>query len=69
MGMLCSCDNSQICTIREIVSFGRNLREGRDATPDPDTKEGNSTMSLTRNPKMGRLEVNTLPRKDSTLYR
>ena len=28
MGMLCSCADSQICTIHEIVSFDRNPREG-----------------------------------------
>ena len=29
MGMLHSCEDSQICTIHEIVSFGRNPREER----------------------------------------
>ena len=46
------------------MSFGRNPSKGRDATPDPDTTEGNFYYMPTRNPKMGRLEVNTLPRKD-----
>ena len=66
MGMLhsCSCEDSQICTIHEIVSFAKNPKEGRDDTYDPDAAEGNFYYVPTRNPKMGRLEVNTLPRKD-----
>ena len=64
MGMLGSCEDSQICTIHEIVSFGRNPREGRDDTPDSDTMEGNLYYVPIGNPTMGRLEVNTLPRKD-----
>ena len=63
MGMLHSCEDSQICTIHEIMSFARNPKEGRDDTSDPDTTEGNFYFVPTRNPKMGRLEVNTLPRK------
>ena len=64
MGMLCSCEDSQICTIHKIVSFTKNPREGRDDRPDPDTSEGNFYCVPTRNPKTGRLEVNILPRKD-----
>ena len=64
MVMLCSCDDSKSCTIHKIVSFTRNPREGRDDTSDPDTTEGNFYYVLTRNAKMGRLEVNTHPRKD-----
>ena len=64
MGMLCSCEDSQICTIHEIVSFDRNPREGMSDTSNPDTTEGNSYYVPTINPKMGRLEVNTLPKKD-----
>ena len=64
MGMLRSCEDSQICTIHKIVSFARNPREGRDDTSDPNTTEGNFYYVPTRNPKTGRLEVNTLPRKD-----
>ena len=63
IGMLCSCEDSQIFTIHEIVSFARNPWEVRDDTSDPDTTEGNFYYVPTRNPKMGRLEVNTLPRK------
>ena len=64
MGMLCSFEDSQICRIHEIVSFGRNHRGGRNDTPNPETTEGNFYYIPTRNPKIGRLEVNTLPRKD-----
>ena len=63
IGMLRSCEDSQICTIHEIVSFARNPREGRDDTSNPDTTEENFYVP-TRNPKTGRLEVNTHPRKD-----
>ena len=59
-----SCEDSHICTIQKIVNFGRIPREGRDDTPDPDTMKGNFYYIPTRNHKMGRLEVNTLPRKD-----
>ena len=64
MGILHSCEDSQICTIHEIVNFARNPREGRDDTSAPDTTEGNFYYVPTRNLKMGRLEVNTLPRKE-----
>ena len=42
----------------------KNPKEGRDDTSDPDAIEGNFYYVPTRNPKTGRLEVNTLPRKD-----
>ena len=63
MGMLHSCEGSQICTLHESVSFGTNPREGRDATPNPDTTEENFYYVPTGNPKTDRLEVNTLPRE------
>ena len=59
MGMLHSCKDSQISTIHEIITFDKNPGKGRD---------GKSDLVLyhvpTRNPMMGRLEVNTLPNKD-----
>ena len=62
-GMLHSCEDSQICTIHEIVSFGRNPREGR--MPHlTQTPQREFLLFPTRNPKTGRLQVNTLPRKD-----
>ena len=64
MGMLHSCADSQICTIHKIMSVDRNPKEGRDDTSNPDTVEGNFYYVPTRNHKTGRLEVNTLPRKD-----
>ena len=64
MGMLHSCEDSQIYTIHEIVSFDRNPREGRDDSFDPDNAEGNLYYVPTRNPRTGRLEVNTLPWKN-----
>ena len=57
-GMLHSCEDSQICTIYEIVMFDKNPRKGRDGKSDPDLYH-----VPTRNPRMGRLEVNTLPKK------
>ena len=59
MGMLCSCEDSQICTIHEIVMFDKDPRKGRDGKPDPDLYH-----VPTRNPRMGRLEVNTHLKKD-----
>ena len=64
MGIVCSCEDSQTCTIHKIVSFAKNTKEGRDDTSDPDAAEGNFYYVPTRNPKMGRLVVNTLSRKD-----
>ena len=63
MGMLHCCADSQICTVHKIVSFDKSPREGRDDTSNPDTLEGNFYYVPTSNPKTGRLEVNTLPRK------
>ena len=62
--MLHSCEDSQICTIHKIVTFDKNPREGRDGRSDPVLYH-----VPTRNPRMGRLEVNTLQRRTSTLYR
>ena len=64
MEMLCSFEDSQICTIHEIVRFNRSPKEGRDDTSNPDTTKGNFYYVPTRNPRLGRLELNTLPRKD-----
>ena len=64
MGMLHSCEDSQICTIHENVMFDRNPRKGRDGKSDPDATKRNLYYVPTRNPRMGRLEVNTLPKKD-----
>ena len=59
MGMLCSCEDSQICTVYKIVMFDRNPRKGRDGGFDKVLYH-----VPTRNPYMGRLEVNTLSKKD-----
>ena len=59
MRMLCSCGDSQIYTVHEIVTFDKNPRKGRDSKSEPVLYH-----VPTRNPRMGRLEVNTLPKKD-----
>ena len=64
MGMHCSCEGSQICTLHEVVMLDQNPREGRDDKSDPDPTKGNLYYVPTRNPRTGRLEVNTLPKKD-----
>ena len=64
MGMLRSWEDSQIYTICEIVSFDRNPREGRDDSSNPGNTEGNLYYVPTRNPRTGRLEVNTLTWKN-----
>ena len=64
MSMLHSCQDSDICTIHEIVSFSRNPMVGKDEPSDPDDAEGSFYYVPTRNPKTGRLEMNTPPRKD-----
>ena len=69
MGTLHSCEDSQICTIYEIVMFDRNPRKGRDGKSDPDPTKENLYYVPTRYPRIGRLEVNTLPKKDFYLYR
>ena len=64
MGMFHSCQDGQICTIDEIVTFDRNPRKGRDGKSDPNPTKGNLYYVPTRNSRMGRLVVNTLPKKD-----
>ena len=64
MGMLHSYENSQICTLHENVMFDQNPREWRDGKSDPDPTKGNLYYVPTRHPRTGRLEVNTLPKKD-----
>ena len=64
MGMFHSYEGSKICTMHEIVTFDRNARKWRDVKSNPDPTKGNLYYVPTRNPRMGRLEVNTLPKKD-----
>ena len=64
MGMLCSCEASQICMLHEIVTFDQIPREGRDGKSGQDPTKGNLYYFTTRNPRTGTLEVNTLPKKD-----
>ena len=59
MGMLCSCEDGQICTMHEIVTFDKTPRKERDGKSDPVLYH-----VPTRNPRKGSLEVNTLPKKD-----
>ena len=62
--MLQSCEGSQICTIHKIVMFDQNPKEGKDGTSDPNPTKGNLYYVPTRNPRTGRLEVNTHPKMD-----
>ena len=64
MGMLLSGEDSQICKIYEIVMFDKNPRKGRNGKPDPDPTKGNLYYVSIKNPRTGRLEVKTLPKKD-----
>ena len=64
MGMLHSCEDSEIGTNHEIVSFCRDPMVGKDEPYDPDAAEASFYYVPTRNPKTGRLEMNMLPRKD-----
>ena len=41
MGMLHSCEDSQICTMHEIVMLDRNPRKERDIKSAPDPTKGN----------------------------
>ena len=59
VGMLHSCEDSQICTIHEIVTFDKNPRKERD-----DRSDTSPIPCTPRNPRTGRLEVNTLSQKD-----
>ena len=59
MGMLHACEDSQICTVHKIVMFDRNPRKGRDGGFDQVLYH-----VPTGNPNIGRLAVNTLPKKD-----
>ena len=62
--MLCSCEESQICTLHKIVTFELKPRKGMNGKSDPDPTKGNLYYVPTRNPRTGRLEVNTLPKKE-----
>ena len=64
LGMHHSCEDSQICTIHKIVTFDRNPRKGRDGKSDSNPTKGILYYVPTRNLSMGRLEVNTLPKKN-----
>ena len=64
MGMIHSCEDSQICTLHEIVTLDQNPKEGRDGNSDPDPIKRNLYYVPTRNPRTGKLEVNTLPKND-----
>ena len=64
MGMLCACEDRQICTLYKIVTFDWNPKEGRDGKSDPDHTKGNLYYVPIRNSRTGRPEVNTLPKKD-----
>ena len=55
MGMLHSCEDSQICTNHEIVTFNKNPKKRMGGKYDPDLYH-----VPTRNPRTCRLEVNTL---------
>ena len=64
MGMLHSCEDSQICMLYKIVTYDWNPREGWVGKSDPDPTKWNLYYVPTRNPRTGRPEVNTLPKKD-----
>ena len=64
MGMLHSWEDSQICTIHEIVMLDKSPRKGRDGKSDPNPTKGSLYYVPTRIPRAGRLEVKTLPKKD-----
>ena len=51
MGMLCSCEDSQICIFHEIVMFDQNPREGRDGKSGPDPTKGNLYYCPHKKPK------------------
>ena len=64
MGMHHSWEDSQTCTLHKIVMFDWNPREERDCKSDPDPTKGNLYYVPPRTLRTGRLEMNTLPKKD-----
>ena len=64
IGMLHSFVASQSCTIHKIVTFDKDPRKGRDGKSDSEPIKGNLYYVPTRKPRTGKLEVNTLPKKD-----
>ena len=64
MGMFYSCEENQICTVHEIVTFDQNPREGKDEKSETKPEEGNLYYVPTRHNRTGRTEVNTLLRKN-----
>ena len=51
MGMLHSCEDSQICTLHKIVMLDWNPREGRDGKSDPDPTKGKPILCPHKKPK------------------
>ena len=45
MGRLQSCEENQICTVHEIVTFDQNPREGNDDKSEKNVKRETHTMS------------------------
>ena len=51
MGMLHSCEDSQICTLHEIVTLDQKPREGMDGKSDPDPTKGKPILCPHKKPK------------------
>ena len=64
MCILQSCEENQICTAHEIVTFDQNPREGKDDKSETKPEEENLHYIPTRHPRTIRIKVNTLLRKD-----
>ena len=64
MGMLKICEEDQICTIHRVVTFEQKPVKEKVVNSEFQKVEKSLYHISTRNKKTGKIEVNTLPKKD-----
>ena len=64
MGMLKTCEEHQICTIHRVVTFEQKPVEEKEVNSEFQKVEESLCHIPTRNKKTGKIEVNTLLKKD-----
>ena len=64
MGMLKTCEEDQICTIHRVVTFEQKPVKEKEVNSEFQKVEKSLYHIPTRNKKTGRIEVNTLLKRD-----
>ena len=64
MGMLKTCEEDQICTIHSVVTFEQKPVKEKEVNSEFQKVEKSLYHIPTRNKKTGKIEVNTLLKKD-----